>query len=125
MDNMHFDADPRLFHFARQNRKVMTEAEELLWSLLRNRKLGGFKFRRQHPIADFIADFFCLERQLVIEVDGDYHNEKEQIQYDEGRTYTLGELNIRVIRFSNKEVIEDTDLVLNKILKALKLSDIQ
>jgi very-short-patch-repair endonuclease len=119
MDNMHFNADPRLFHFARQNRKVMTEAENILWSCLRNRRLGGFKFRRQHPIADFIVDFFCLERQLVVEVDGAYHNEKEQTLYDEGRTYELRELNIRVIRFSNTAVVEHTEVVLNQIKKAL------
>src|SRR5687767_1170997 len=110
-DNLHKGADPRLFHFARVNRQVQTEAEAILWKCLRNRNLGGFKFRRQHPIANFIADFFCLECNLVVEIDGDYHNEREQKEYDEGRTYELGELNIKVIRFANREVLENLDFV--------------
>ncbi|HEY0744170.1 MAG TPA: endonuclease domain-containing protein [Chryseosolibacter sp.] len=101
------------------NRQVQTEAENILWGRLRNRKLGGFKFRRQHPIANFIADFFCLERNLVIEVDGDYHNYKEQAEYDEGRTYELKELNVQVIRFTNREIKENLGFVLSEILKKL------
>ena len=119
-DNLHKGADPRLFHFARLNRQVQTESEEILWERLRNRKLNGFKFRRQHPIADFIADFFCLECNLVVEVDGDYHNEREQKEYDEGRTYELGELNIKVIRFTNREVLENLGFVLKEISNYLK-----
>ena len=119
-DRLHKGADAKLFHFARLNRQTQTEAEMLLWSCLRDRKLDGFKFRRQHPIADFIADFFCLEANLVIEVDGGYHNEIEQKQYDEGRTYELSELNIKVIRFTNKEVIENIDFVLKEISNHLK-----
>ena len=97
----------------------MTEAESILWNCLRDRRLNNFKFRRQHPIGDFIADFFCLERNLVIEVDGDYHNDIEQAQYDEGRTYELNELKIRVIRFTNQEVLSNIDFVLNEIGKHL------
>jgi very-short-patch-repair endonuclease len=87
---------------------------------LRSRRLSGFKFRRQHPIADFIADVFCLECNLIVEVDGDYHNEMEQKQYDEGRTYELSEFKIKVIRFTNREVLDDIDSVLKKILQHLK-----
>lgn len=119
-DNLHKGADPRLFHFARLNRQVQTEAEKILWSCLRNRNLNGFKFRRQHPISDFIADFFCLECNLVVEVDGEYHNEREQKQYDEGRTYELNELNVKVIRFTNREVLKNIDFVLKEISKHLK-----
>jgi very-short-patch-repair endonuclease len=119
-DNLHKGADPKLFHFARLNRQVQTEAEAIMWKCLRNRNLNGFKFRRQHPIADFIADFFCLECNLVVEVDGDYHNETEQKQYDEGRTYALAELKIKVIRFTNQEVLENLDFVLQEISKHLK-----
>jgi very-short-patch-repair endonuclease len=114
-------ADPRLFHFARLNRKVPTEAENILWQNLRNRKLGGFKFRRQHPIAEFIADFFCAESNLVVEVDGDYHRDNRQNKYDKDRTFELGELKINVIRFTNREVLEDIDFVLETILSHLKL----
>jgi very-short-patch-repair endonuclease len=119
-DNLHKGANPRLFHFARLNRQVQTEAEAIMWKCLRNRNLNGFKFRRQHPIADFIADFFCLECNLVVEIDGNHHNEREQKEYDEGRTYELGELNIKVIRFTNQEVLENLDFVLQTISQNLK-----
>jgi very-short-patch-repair endonuclease len=119
-DNLHKGADPKLFYYARQNRKDMTEAEKILWSHLRDRRLNGFKFRRQHPIADFIADFFCLECNLIVEVDGGYHNNKEQQLYDEGRTYELKEYKINVIRFTNEEVLENTLFVLNEIKRHLE-----
>jgi very-short-patch-repair endonuclease len=118
-DNLHKGASPQLFHYARLNRKIQTEAEKILWDCLKNRKLKGFKFRRQHPIAHFIADFFCLESNLVIEIDGSYHNERGQREYDEGRTFELDELNVKVIRFTNEEVIENTEFVLREISKHL------
>ena len=93
----------------------MTEAEKILWSCLRNRKFYGFKFRRQHPVSDFIADFYCHEANLVVEVDGEYHNDSEQRAYDENRTYHLKELRIKVIRFTNSEVINNLDYVLHEI----------
>jgi len=119
-DNLHKGADPKLFQFARLNRQGQTEAEAILWKCLRNRRLDGFKFRRQHPINHFIADFFCLECNLVVEVDGDYHNEPEQRQYDERRTFELNELNIKVIRFTNQEVVENLNFVLKEISNHLK-----
>ena len=94
----------------------MTAEEELLWSCLRNRQLGGVKFRRQHPIDGFIADFYCEAHSLVIEVDGRYHDQRAQKEYDEGRTYELNRLNVKVIRFTNSEVRENLQLVLDKIL---------
>ena len=118
-DDLHKGANPNLFHFARQNRKSMTEAEHVLWDSLRDRRLKNFKFRRQHPIGDFIADFFCLECNLVIEVDGDYHNALEQAQYDEGRTYELNGLKVKVIRFTNREVLDNIKFVLGEIRKHL------
>ena len=96
-----------------------SDAEKILWSCLRNRKLNGFKFRRQHPIADFIADFYCLECNLIVEVDGAYHHSIEQRQYDEGRTFELSEFKIKVIRFTNQEVIEHIDFVLTEIRRLL------
>jgi very-short-patch-repair endonuclease len=69
----------------------MTKAEKILWESLRNRRLNGFKFRRQHPVADFIADFFCLECSLAIEVDGGYHNTEEQAQHDKERSRKLND----------------------------------
>ena len=78
------------------------------------------KFRRQHPIANFIADFYCESHGLVIEVDGGYHNTKAQQEYDEGRTIELNKLNLKVIRFTNQEVRENLRLVLDEILAQLK-----
>jgi very-short-patch-repair endonuclease len=114
-DELHKDADRKLFWYARANRKDLTEAERILWSALRGRKLLGFKFRRQHPINDFIADFYCHERKLLIELDGGYHLDESQAEYDAGRTFQLTELGILVIRFTNEEVIADLSSVLKRI----------
>jgi len=118
-DNLHKDAGPNLFRFARLNRKAPTLAESILWHHLKNRRLMGSKFRRQHPIACYIVDFYCHESSLVVEIDGNYHFSKEQIQYDSRRTHELGALNIKVIRFKNEDVIENTDFVLGEIRKKL------
>jgi very-short-patch-repair endonuclease len=112
---LHKGAPPKLFYYSRNNRKQSTKAEEILWMNLRNRKLHRYKFRRQHPISDFIADFYCHECKLVVEVDGEYHTDIEQKQYDEGRTYEINGLKIKVVRFTNREVLEDIDFVLDEI----------
>jgi very-short-patch-repair endonuclease len=114
-EDLHKGAAPKLFHYSRENRQTSTEAEALIWKALRGKKLHGFKFRRQHPISDFVADFYCHECKLIIEPDGGYHNRAEQKQHDDGRTYELNELKIKVIRFTNEEVIKDRDFVLNEI----------
>ena len=118
-DSLFKGAEGKLFHFARTNRKSQTRAEEFLWSFLRDRRLNGFKFRRQHPISNFIADFYCSKCKLVIEIDGGYHDEKSQAEYDEGRAFELNELNIKVIRFTNQEVLNRIEFVLNEIAKQL------
>jgi chorismate synthase len=105
--------------FAKENRKNATESEDKLWQELRNRKINGCKFRRQHPISGYIPDFVCLEKKLIVEVDGDYHNEEEQKQHDEGRTVWLKENNYRLIRFTNKQVLQQMPFVLEEIGKAL------
>ena len=112
---MYKGAPPKHFYYSRENRKRSTESEEVLWTHLRNGKLNGFKFRRQHPISDFVADFYCHECKLIVELDGEYHNDLSQKQYDEGRTYELNELKIKVIRFTNREVLEDIAFVLHEI----------
>ncbi|WP_245833546.1 leucine--tRNA ligase [Nonlabens spongiae] len=103
---------------ARQNRKSPTAAEDKLWQELRNRKLADHKFRRQHPIDRFIVDFVCLDRRLIIEVDGEIHeNQKEE---DEARTNMLElEKGFKMIRFSNYQVLNDTETVLSEIKKTL------
>ncbi|MFM7859409.1 MAG: DUF559 domain-containing protein [Flammeovirgaceae bacterium] len=102
---------------ARELRKNQTSTEDLLWGLLRNRQLNGFKFRRQHPIADaFILDFFCAETRVAIEVDGEGHAQEEQKQYDANRSAVLKEYGITVLRFTNEEVKDNTEAVLQHIL---------
>lgn len=98
---------------ARDNRKMMTPAERLLWDKLRGHQLAGFKFRRQHPIGLFIVDFYCPTRHLVIEVDGDSH--EDQVVYDKKRTAILEKYRCKVIRFTNQQVHEDIEAVLSEI----------
>ena len=100
--------------FARKNRKEMTKSEDILWNTLR-KNLQGYKFRRQHVIMDYIADFVCLSEKLVIEVDGGYHEELEQQHDDQIRTDYLQKRGFRVIRLKNEEVISDIKYVINKI----------
>ena len=104
----------RLIEEAKRMRKEPTDAEAALWELLRDKKLGD-KFRRQHLIDDFIVDFVCLSKNLVIEVDGGYHNDPTQKEYDEQRTLYLNEKGFKVIRFTNEEVLGNTEAVLTKI----------
>ena len=110
----------RLIEEAKRMRKEPTEAEAALWELLRDKKLGD-KFRRQHLIDDFIVDFVCLSKNLVIEVDGGYHNDLTQKEYDEQRTLFLNEKGFRVIRFTNEEVLGNTEAVLKEIKQELVL----
>ena len=100
---------------AKRNRKNPTLAEAALWEQLRGKKLEGYKFRRQHQIGEFIVDFVCLEKRLVIEVDGGYHETYEAKVYDDDRTAYLVFNGYKVIRFKNEEVLSDTEGVLDKI----------
>jgi very-short-patch-repair endonuclease len=93
----------------------MTEAEEMLWEQIRNNKLKGLKFRRQHPLDIFIADFYCHQRKLIIELDGGIHDTPEQMEYEEGRTAELEEKGFKILRFKNDEVLNDIKSVLEKI----------
>ena len=107
-----------LLQHAKNMRHNATDAEEALWQKLRNRSLGD-KFRRQHLIEDYIVDFVNLENKLVIEVDGGYHSEKEQIEFDELRTKYLNFFGFKVIRFTNEEVLQNIENVLEKIKREL------
>jgi methylmalonyl-CoA mutase cobalamin-binding domain/chain len=103
-----------LLERARELRKNATDAEQLLWKILRNRGFHDAKFRRQHPKEGFILDFYCHEAKLCVELDGSQHNEDEQVKYDEERTKILFERkDIRVIRFWNSDVLNKTEDVLN------------
>ena len=96
-------------------RRNETKAEKLLWEKLRNNQLGGLKFRRQHPVNIYIADFYCHKFKLIIELDGDYHNQEEQKQKDEVRTEVLRLNDLKIIRFKNEEVEQDINQVLTTI----------
>lgn len=114
-DNLTWAAKSDIFVKARELRKSMTVAEEILWRHLRNGKLDGLKFRRQHPIDIFIADFYCPQKRLVIELDGGIHDNIDQKEYDEGRTFELEEKGYKLIRFKNEEVVNDIENVLFRI----------
>ena len=110
---------PILKEFAEKQKGNQTEAENFLWNNLRGKKLEGFKFRRQHIIDQFIADFVCLEKQVVIEIDGGYHSLPEVEVSDKQRTEILESLGYKVIRFTNEQVLNEIDLVLNEINRVL------
>jgi len=118
----HENASWKIFEYARSLKKVMTPAENLLWQNLRNRKVSNHKFRRQHPISRYIVDFYCHEARLVIEVDGGIHFTPENIQYDQFRTEELEGMGLKVIRFTNEEVLGNVSEVLVEIRMQLALT---
>jgi very-short-patch-repair endonuclease len=115
---MYFRAKPETLETARILRRSMTESEILLWEKLRARQILGLRFRRQHPMDIFIVDFYCHEARLVIEIDGEIHS--QQVEYDDGREADIEKYDIKVIRFTNFEVINEIDKVLNKIKLTVK-----
>lgn len=119
-DNLSWAAKPDIFKKAKELRKDMTETEEILWKRLRNRKLNGLKFRRQHPVDIFIADFYCHEKKLIVELDGGIHDTIEQMEYDDGRTFELEEKGFIILRFRNEEVLNEIEQVLEKIIETVK-----
>jgi very-short-patch-repair endonuclease len=111
--------EPDILANARENRRNLTSAEYDLWQILRSRRLNGIKFRRQHPVEQFIVDFYCHEAKLVIEVDGGYHDRPGQAEADKGRERRLAELGLTVIRFTNEEVMYNIDLVRSRIERVI------
>ena len=114
---MFYGAKPLIFERAKELRKNMTSAELKLWERLKNNQLGGFRFKAQHPIDRFIVDFYCHKARLVIELDGGIHN--NQVEYDQNRTVELEKFELKIIRFTNKEVETDIESVLKQIMKCL------
>ncbi|PSB56202.1 endonuclease domain-containing protein [Chamaesiphon polymorphus] len=102
---------------AKQLRKTQTPAEKLLWQALRGGKLAGLKFRRQHPVGNFILDFYCPAYKLAIEVDGAIH--QTQVDADAARTLQLEAYGYTVLRFSNEAVIQEMEAVLGEILQVV------
>src|SRR5260370_42199778 len=108
-----------LAELARELRERQTPAEALLWQLLRNCRLLGFKFRRQHQFGDYIADFYCNGAGLIIECDGSVHNPKEQWHHDQNRDAYMIAQGLRVMRFTNEQGLDDIESVLEEISKYL------
>lgn len=91
-------------NLARNLRKNLTPQERKLWNMLRNHQFYGYEFRRQYPIGDYIVDFICREKKIIVEIDGGQHNEQNNIQYDIKRTEFLHSIGYKVLRFWNNEV---------------------
>jgi very-short-patch-repair endonuclease len=100
---------------ARNMRKNPTESEELLWTRLRGKRLNKLKFRRQQHLQGFILDFYCESARLGVEVDGEIHFNKEQAEFDKQRSEYLSEFSIKIIRFTNDQVLKEIQEVLNTI----------
>jgi imidazole glycerol-phosphate synthase subunit HisF len=96
-------------------RKQMTLEEKILWKVLKDRDTFGVKFRRQHPVNDFVVDFYCHELKLVIELDGEVHNDIEIKDHDIGRQHILSDLGLTVLRFSNDQIYQELNLVKESI----------
>lgn len=119
----YFGASPDILRKASELRQNMTKAKKALWEELRNKKLGDYRFRRQHPIGIFIVDFFCFESMLAIELDGGIHDTDYQRERDFERTIMLREHGIAEIRFRNKDIFDNMDRVLIEIGRHLILNN--
>jgi very-short-patch-repair endonuclease len=111
--------DPKLRQAARELRKNMTDAERLLWSKLRKKQLKGLMFTSQKPLGGYIVDFYCYKANLVVEVDGSQHYSSEGIEYDKVRDECLKNQELKVLRFTNIDVLENIDGVIEVIERNL------
>jgi very-short-patch-repair endonuclease len=111
---MHYGASKQIFQYAETLRKNMTVAEKIIWDRVSKNQLG-VKIRRQHPVWKYIADYYCHELKLIIEIDGGIHLIKENKEYDIGREITLNEFGIEIIRFTNDQVINEIEHVIETI----------
>jgi len=116
--NMYFGAKPVVMELAKSFRNAMTYHEELLWKKLKGKQICGVRFRRQHPISFFIADFYCHEALLVVEVDGEIHVNKTD--HDDGRSAEMEKYDIKVIRFANFEIENSLEQVIESIEMIVK-----
>lgn len=108
-----------MLDFARTLRAQATDAVRLVWSLLRSRRLGGFRLRRQHPFGPYILDFYCVQARLALEIDGGQHGAERKRRDDELRDEYLRSRGVRVLRFSNLEVLQETEAVLEAVWRRL------
>ncbi len=114
-----FNAPDVTFKRAKRLRKKLTKAEKIMWRELRRNNLKGHYFRRQHPLAWYIADFYCHDAKLVVELDGNVHDSEKQKDHDARRDEVMKDLDLIVLRFKNEEVFDDLDKVLEEIKKHL------
>jgi len=111
-----------LKQYSRQLRENMTDAERHLWTKIRRKQVKGYQFYRQKPIGDYIVDFFCPRAKLVIEVDGSQHFSDEMTEYDRIRNEHLSSLGLRVLRFTNADVLAHIERVVENIEGKIPLS---
>ena len=114
-DDMWKGASPQIFSNAKRLRENPTKAEEKLWIAVKDNQIEGYKFRRQHPLGIYVADFYCHALKLVIEVDGDYHLAEEQQLLDNKRMSDIEFQGLKVIRFTNEEVLLKLSGVIDRI----------
>ena len=112
---MYYGAKPYLFRLAYNMRMNPTTAEKVLWKQLKRLRKAGYIFRRQHPVDIFIADFYCHNLKLIIEVDGDIHFSPAAQEHDDGRTGELERFGIKIIRFTNEQILKNKEYVINQI----------
>ncbi len=105
---------------SRKLRNNQTPQEKILWNILRNRNFCNLKFKRQYPIGKYIVDFICLEKRIIIEVDGGQHNTPEEIEYDNNRSKYLNERKFKVIRFWNNDIDNNIEGVYETLDKYIK-----
>ena len=117
--DMYYGATMLIQERAKTLRKTETEPEKLLWRELKSKNFLGFKFRRQHPISQFIVDFYCHELKLIIDLDGRIHLKPENSEYDDNRTAELERFGLRVIRFTNDEIENEMERVLEILRKEI------
>ena len=119
MNTIVMETAPNKLHrdLSRVLRKKQTPAEQHLWQYLRKQQLAGYRFRRQHPLGRYIADFVCLDKKLIIEVDGKIHDSQKEA--DQQRTDVLNDLGYQVIRFKNEAVLVETANVITQITSSL------
>ena len=116
---IYYGASPYLFKLAKEMRDAPTEAELILWQLLHVEPFKKYNFRRQHPLAEYIADFYSHPLKLVIETDGGIHLKTEQKQYENFRDEYMHGLGIAVLRFSNQQIFEDAEIVKQMIQQTI------
>jgi very-short-patch-repair endonuclease len=114
--SMFYGASPEIFSIARELRLNMTRAEKILWNHMRKDQLVRWHFRRQHPIATFVVDFYCHKAKLVVELDGGYHNSSAQREYDGDRTQELEGFGLTVLRLRN----EDVQFRIKNVIKSIR-----